>query len=347
MADNLNELVEKYRESSDQELIPYIYSQAVKWVVGQVKKRYNPHDLPPNFAEDVALKFLTRLYEGRLGKSGTVTLQSVVNNEVRLYFDGPTSTELNWVSVTESRSEDTALLYEYVSIELSTLSTAVRSSVVYLAMFPEQLPYIRKLHADNPSFYIGLVRLYRIKRRLSLVGYITSKTIPKTYTGKALFVSSMYKIDPALGFLLLLTEDVSKFLQFCLVFEDKSVTVPKAKDLIDGLERSLSVSNRIESGGDIDVIDKEHISTLCEDVDDIRISEESPVPFIYMYFYKVINVFVQRYDEFLNQLIKGLNVCNLEEVKSLYEYLSKDLGIQLTVLRNIAESLGDLMNGGE
>lgn len=338
----LNELTESYIKIRDSEIIPELYQEAVdeaaKWLRMQKKIIYD--EVPKSFPEEVALEFISRAYEGMITNVPYYVLLSIARALTSKYVYSRGAGEVSASKVTFDNPDERLVLEEFLSQQLEGLSVQLQSILIYLLVFPEELRRIRKLYKDDSDFYVGMVRLYRVKQKLAFADFDFSVWLPKTQAAKALLLSSLYKLHPGLLVLFLLVGDVSKFLQFCWLFEGQSVSVPTVHSLLSVVESCSSLASKLERGEIFSESERKDLALLCSEAESVSTSGKGRLtPFLEIYLRRTIDSLGSEFKKFHSRVVRGMDICDSKEVVQVYRALSKELDAEFSVFNNIIELL--------
>jgi len=335
MATDLDELTLVYLENKDTKLIPYIYAKASSnvriWMHSQGKIQLS--EFPEDFEKDTAMEFITRVYEERMTNVPHRVLLSICRSFSRKFVYTSMSGELKSQETLSFSIEDRLLLEEFVFEELLDLSEEMKGVLLYLWVYPGELSRIKELHKDEPVFYITMIKLWRIKREISYDGAGLMGYSPKTQTSKALFLSSLYSVSPALLVLFFLLGD-ARFFQFCLLFEDQKITMPSLS-LLTGLTDNVSKLMGAVNGdsNDLDMFDIELLNLLCVECDrEVGVNDLGRVTTVLsIYLKKSIGRLVDNHNKLQEKIVEGVDICNSKEIERVYKMLRSEFNSQLSV----------------
>ena len=322
-------LVETYLKSKEKELIEQIYIGAREcvdiWMHTQL--RFKHDEFPSNFQDEVALEFISRVYENRMTNKPYYVLLSIARLLSRKFIYTSSSDVLESQSVVSKGSDDRLLFEEYVQQEIKGLSKVMQGLLFYLLVYPEEFQNVYKLHSSTPEFYICIVKLSRIRNEFLFRDSNFNLIVPDTQASRVLFLSSLYKHSPALLVLFLLFKDVAKFVQFCLFFGGETVKVPDISTLMEMMDnKSLAGEESIDDLLQVFSVEgKENIEGTVKGVTTI----------LQIYLQKSIGELVDNYNKFQKKLVEGVDVCNSRDIEKVYKVLRKELGSQLLILKRV------------
>lgn len=334
-----NILVEDYITSRNDILIPTIYEQSIdkvkQWMF--IQRRIPISEFPEGFLEDVVLTFISRLYDETVSNKPIKILLAIANSVGHKYFTTNFVDGMQVVSV-ESSVDKIGLLRESIDDRFVGLSELIKSTILYLLLYPSEYPKMLELHKNNPEFYCGLVSLLAIKKQI--LQQKDSEFVSKdftTQTSKALLLSSLYSIHPALVVLFLQMGDVSKFLQFCILFSGQTIQIPTTAKLKDVMSKASAFGNLIDEGKV--VTDYRLVPFVTElDKNDVQEGNFNFTPVLSQFLQDSLTQILEKYDRLHDRVIKGLNICDAKEVKQVYKVLSKELVSQIKLMQSVNQS---------
>jgi hypothetical protein len=339
---DFNKLVEQFMSQQDDVVVPDIYKFGCKkvknWIF--IQSRVSLDSFPEGFVEDVVLTFISRLYDRTISNKPTNILLTIANEKATKYaFTTFTDSVSN--NIVDFRVDNSKILGEYVEDKLKDLSPEIRSTILYLLLHPSEYSRMLSMHKDNPEFYFGLSRLISIRKKIEKQKtYGISKKDFSTHTSKALLLSTMYSIHPSLVVLFLLLGDVSKFLQFCVLFSGESIQMPTVEQLKNCISTVRKFGERVEKGETITDYSLVPFVTEIASQDVEEGEDYNLTPILNQFLESSLNKVLESYDTMYDRLIKGVRICDPNDVKRIYKILSKELTSQVKLMQSINQSFG-------
>jgi len=334
----INTLVDKYFEANDKNLISAIYEEAIRtaktWMYHQGGMSYN--EFPETFPQEVALEFVSRVYEDRITNTPYAVLLSIARGGVAKLIQAPVSDKVKSYRTVFCDPTEQLLFEEHLEQTLSVLPLASKGSFIYLLHYPEEFERIRALYKTSVLFYLVAAKLYKTRREFFLSQY--DFKMPNTKTAQALLLAALYNLSPILMVMVLLTEDLSKFFQLCLLFGGTKVEIPSLSTAVDTIVRSTELGKTLDDGKPLTNTQKGLLASFCVSKE----QGESLALIPGMYFHRILTSLTSSYEAFQERLVKGLDVCNPDEVRKVYEVLAKEMKTQSAIFSNVL----NLLNGG-
>jgi len=150
----------------------------------------------------------------------------------------------------------------------------------------------------------------------------------------------LYSIDPALVVLFLQMRDVTGFLQFCLLFEGKSIQIPTVTELQNVISKSVKFSKQMDNGK---VLTDYDLSIFALEVDRKKFKEAEDfkfTPVLDVFFDRSLTNLFESYKNFHDRLIKSVDVCDPSDVRKVYKVMLQELTAQVALFRSITQSVG-------
>lgn len=338
----INTLVTEYFDEHDTDLISGIYEEAVRatkaWMYHQGRVSYN--EFPETFPQEVALEFLSRVYEDRITNTPYAVLLSIARGGIAKLIQVPVSDKVKSYQTVFCDPTEQLLFEEHLEQTLSVLPLALKGGFAYLLHYPEEFERIRMLYRTSALFYLVAAKLYKTRREFFLSQY--DFKVPNTKTAQALLLAALYNLSPILMVMVLLTEDLSKFFQLCLLFGGKKVEIPTLSVAVDTVVGSTELGKTLDDGKPLTSAQKVLLASFCMD----KKRGESLALIPEMYFHRILTSLTNSYEAFQGRLVKGLDICNPDEVRKVYEVLAKEMGTQSAIFGNILNLLdGGLIDG--
>jgi len=334
----INTLVEEYFKNHNEDLINGIYEESIRaikaWMYHQGSMSFN--EFPDTFAQEVALEFLSRIYEDRITNTPYAVLLSIARGGAARLIQVPISDEIKSYRTAFHDPTEQLLFEEYLEQTLSVLSLPLKGSFVYLLHYPEEFERIRGLYKASIVFYLVAAKLYKTRREFFLSQY--DFVVPKTKTAQALLLAAMHNLSPILMVMVLLTEDLSKFFQLCLLFGGTKVEIPSLSVAVEAVVGSTELGKTLDGGKKLTNTQKELLASFCIDKE----QGESLALIPSIYFHRILASLTSSYEAFQERLVKGLDICNADEVRRVYEVLTKEMSTQSEIFSNVLK----LLDGG-
>lgn len=338
----INTLVDKYFEERDNDLISEIYEEAVRntkaWMYHQGTMRFN--EFPETFPQEVALEFISRVYEDRITNTPYAVLLSIARGGTAKLIQVPVSDKVKSHRTVFCDPTEQLLFEEHLEQTLSVLPLALKGGFAYLLHYPKEFERIRALYKTSALFYLVAAKLFKTRREFFLSQY--DFKVPNTKTAQALLLAALYNLSPILMVMVLLTEDLSKFFQLCLLFGGKKVEIPTLTTAVGTVVGSTELGKTLDDGKSLTDDQKELLASFCID----KKQGESLALIPSAYFQRILTSLTSSYETFQDRLVKGLDVCNPDEVRKVYEVLAKEMGTQSAIFGNILQLLdGGIIDG--
>ena len=340
---DFNELTELFIKYRDNELIPTIFEESVslakKWMGAQNQVSYS--EFPKDFPEEVALSYMVRLYDSNLSGAPAATLFSIALGLTRRKVFGHFSDDIDSTKISLMNVDDRLLLEEFVEEQLADLPFDVRATIVFLLLYPEMFKRMQKLHRDDPYFYVGVVRLVNIRRRVELHSLLNSVPL-QSQVSKVLLLSSLYSIDPKLCVLFLQMKDVGAFIEFCILFENQTLKLPRVSQLRDTLSRVSEYSTKLDEGKV--VTDHQLVPFVIAAGEDKEPESENGevrfTPVLGSFFTRAIQSLADSYNRLHERILSDLSVCSYKEIHKVYAVLSREVIAQARLFQSVVQSIG-------
>jgi len=336
--DKFNKLSYSFLKSRNEDIIPELFKLTIEkvkvWM--RFQKRININELPKDFKEEVALTYISKLYEKTVNNEPHKVVFSISRNLSRKVISNKFSNSIRINKVIVEDIDEKLMMKEYLEKHLKNFSPYTISSLMYLSSFPESLKRMISLNENNPEFYIGLLKFLKIKNKFS--NFNINVDSIKSDISKGLFLSALFKNEPAIAVLFLLLKDIKSFIQFCLLFEGKNIRIPKINDLKDIINKVNSISKNFDSDNKIN---DENLLLFSVEMNDMAFNENSfsITPVLNIFFKKSIESLIKNYEKFQNKIIDDVNVCSGKDISKIYDLFNKELNTQFVMFQSIIKSM--------
>ena len=338
MSDKFDELSILFLKERDDNLIPEIFKLTIEktrvWM--RIQKTINMNEFSSDFKNEVALTYMSRLYDNTITNDPYKILFSIAKNICKKTIFSNVSDSINSGKVITNNVNEKFIAYEYINEQLKDLPQLTISTLIYIANFPDSIKRMLSLYSDDPNFYIGLIRLFKIKNNFFKLD--TEIENIDTNMSKGLLLSSLFKHDPALVVMFLLFKDISMFIQFCTLFGGKSIKIPDISKLKKTIKEVNSLSKKFKNNEKI--TDKNLLMFTTEIKNTIfKNNSLSITPIIEIFFQRSIESLVKNYEKLQNKLIENVDTCSHKEVSNIYKLLNKESSLQFTMFQSIINSM--------
>jgi hypothetical protein len=341
--DELDALVHKnivtYLTTKSMHDMKVLVSSTIELVrVSRIRYTTNKWQESIEFDTDVALDFLTSILEGRKAENIQYRIKYLVQNRVgktrKIFtFD---SSEIDLTSEYEnSQYIDNSLLIEEIIVDSTkNLPDDIITQIFYYIINPSKIKQYALTTTDSIKKYFILLKVDQIRRRL-----MTEKSrtldliIPKDKLNSVLLMSGLFNTNPAIFVLLSLMKDFRSLLQFLVLFEGQTITLPTISSINKLLEDSSSVSSDINNEN-LTVSSKELLFDLVANIN-TDTKEVTLNKYLDKYISTLMNNSADIHQKMSEKVIEKIDHSNLNKVNETYNILNKELVLHNRLLQEI------------
>lgn len=339
-----DELVEKFRKTKDENLLEQIYLQA-REIASTQREAFPELDLDKYFDREIALEFISCLVSDNIKTTPARKAKSLAFNHIFSEIEDSGTRYMNgfdFYSYTKKPGERLCLEDDLLSI-IGTFPTRLKSSVIYLLYYPERLPLFKDFGIPLIDVIVIILALYKLKKIMKETPNLKfSFNLPTTQISRLLMVSALYKLSPQILVLMMLFKDLNSLLQFCVLFEEESFTIPKLDTVIQVIKKSSELAERLEDE-EIAIKDRESLAYLATEANGIEeINPDTELnPVLTTFFEGIFGITLKNYDDFQQKLIKQVDLGDPEDILRVYDIMNQEIGTQINLLTQISSAIGN------
>jgi hypothetical protein len=343
IAQKFNDVVIEFLETHDPQLGETVLTLAEE-LTREVRINYPDLEIDPSFDREVVLDSVQAI----LSETRTTTPARIVVNtaytKVKEHIHQAQEPKFDsFDAFSYSVDVPSKLLLEEKLHDLfEEIPLRIRAAILYLLYVPEHLNRFEKICSF--AEYVFLIRtMFRLKDQQSLKISMDSAldfTLPTTQIARLLLVSSLYKLSPAILVLLFLLKDVNLLYQFCLLFGEKTVTIPSLETFAQTIQKSAQLASKLESQG-ISIGDRESLALLATELDDIQAVDSNAVlnPVLSAFFEEMIHITLDNYERMQRKLVDSVDLSDPNDIVRVYEIMNRELTTQVNLVLQISGSV--------
>lgn len=334
---NLDTLMDLYYDTKNPEYLKSIMGETKKiassWV-GRHTKMQSGIGFD-DFVENIALEFTSQIIHGKIVDNPISIILNIARNGFATSHQNIDRESLSTLEDYLERSEISDLITDI----LRNLSTKHKHLFLYLVAFPDKLDQIKNLLGNTVEFYTIALQAQRIHRKMKK--YETDEvSTPPTIIGNLILLELLFQTHPALLALFVLFKDLDKFLQFCKLFSNETVTIPNFTDLKGLFQTVVELSKNLEEDS-LSTSNKNMLQGfVIKNLQTTNCSTMSPI--LETFCVDSMKSLFKNYDKIQTKLVTDLDVNNFQNVKKVMNLMNDESERHLRLYTEMTEAVRKL-----
>lgn len=323
--ENLSNQYVKTKQSS---ILVFLYVESLKLVCKYIRIR--PNNISSEILHDLKIEitleyihYLKTIKE-KTAKKYENTLRRLCKKHINNYIVSEIVSKLEntlfYTSNIHSRIDIDEIIYEYLSNNVK-----IDSILLYAIFFGNIniLNETRKFFSEK-EYAILCQKVIDVESRLNSNQFDLDLYIPKTPLGRTILLTLLMSKNPQITQLLLILGDFKKFIQFIMLNEGKTFTIPKTTKIVGDLTELSKSTSRIENNkstiNDLDLFKGLVLKNEDQDTEIFKNLTE--------YMSNIFSESLSNYKKMSEELLKKFKNANYREKTEIYKILTEELEIQ-------------------
>lgn len=319
---DFEKLSNQYVKTKESKILIALYVESLRLTNKHITLRYK-RILPNDFKIEIALEYIS--YLKTITKKTTKTYENVIRelckkhikNHISANVINNLSNKLYYIPNVYNRIEVDEIINEYLSNRVK-----IDSILLYVAFFGNiNILTEARNFLEEKEYIILCQKVIEMENKLNSRQFDLNMYVPKTPLGRTILLSLLMSKNPQMTQLLLLLGDFKKFIQFTMLNEGKTFTVPKTTDLVGDLIELSKTTDRIEN-------DKSTINDLDLFKGLVLKNEDQSTEIFENLTEYMSNIFsesLSNYKKMSEDLLKKFKNANYKEKTEIYKIFTEEL----------------------